>query len=82
MQAKQAETDLIEYTSVAICTYALLNGDLRREDKAIFVGTNDLPWTSTQQIALLGLLVAAEEGVVLHAERWRHQHGNVFAMHL
>jgi hypothetical protein len=28
------------------------------------------------------LLVAAQEGVMLHAEWWRHQHGHILAFQL
>ena len=43
----------MEHTSVAIRSNTLLNSDFHRKDKAIFVGTNHLPWTSTKEVAFL-----------------------------
>ena len=52
------ETNLMKHTSVAIGAGTLLNSDFHREDKAILVGTNHLPWTSTKEVAFLCLFVA------------------------
>ena len=72
----------MEDASVAFSTHTLLNGNLDREDIAIFVQSNDFSWSSAKQVGLLSLLVAAQEGVMLHAEWWRHQHGHVLAFQL
>ena len=74
--------DLVEHTSVAICSNTLLNCNLHREDVPIFVGTNNLPWASTKQVAFLCLLVAAKKGMMLHGEGRRHQHCHILALQL
>jgi len=63
---------LMEDASIAFSANTLLDSNFDREDVAGFMQSNDFSWSSAEQIALLGLLVAAQEGVVLHAERRRH----------
>ena len=77
-----ADFHLIENSSVALSPCTLLNGDLDWENIAFFVQGNDFPRASAQQIGLLSLLVAAQEGVMLHAEWWGHQHSHIFALKL
>lgn len=62
----------MEDASVPFSANALLDSNFDREDVASFMQSNDFSWSSAEQIALLGLLVAAQEGVMLHAERRRH----------
>ncbi len=62
----------MEDASVPFSDNALLDSNFDREDVANFMQSNDFSWSSAEQIALLGLLVAAQEGVMLHAERRRH----------
>ena len=69
----------MEDASVAFSANTLLNSNFDREDVASFMQSNDFSWSSAKQVALLSLLVAAQEGVMLRAERRRHQHGNILA---
>lgn len=69
---------LVKYPCIAFSINAFVDCNFGREDKTVLVQANDFPGSAAKQDALLCLLKSPQEVVVLHAERWWHQHIDVF----